>query len=155
MGKKPAPKRVGKLPPLYRFILNPHTDVRFSTCPNCGGKTLTRKVPLFIHVQPHYPTTINKQCRYCPMCDILIVHQDELERTLTWTYEKRPPKIIGNEYLVLGTLEPSSWRKRDKEPLAIDNVLDHVHDFKERLDVEYIPAQRGPADKRQAERHRK
>jgi hypothetical protein len=155
MGKKPAPTRVGKLPPLYRFILNPHADVRFSTCPNCGGKTLTRKVPLFIHVQPHYPTTINKHCRYCPKCDILIVHQDELEHTLTLTYEKRQPEIIGNEYLVLGTLEPSSWRKRDNEPLGMDNVLDHVHDFKERLEVEYIPAHWGPADKRQAGRHRK
>ncbi len=147
MRKKPT--RVGKLPPMYRFILNPHTEVRFSTCPNCEGKTLIRKVPLFIHVQPHYPTTINKHCCYCPKCDILIVHQDELEHMLTLTYEKRQPEIIGNEYFVLGTLEPSGWRKRGKEPLVIDNVLDHVHDFKERLEVKYIPAHWGPVDKGQ------
>jgi hypothetical protein len=153
MRKKPI--RAGKLPPMYRFILNPYAEARFSTCPNCEGKTLIRKVPLFIHVQPHYPTTINKHCRYCPKCDILIVHQDELEQMLTLTYEKQKPEIIGNEYLVLGTLEPSSWRKRDKEPLVINNVLDHVHDFKERLDVKYTPAHWGPADERQAAQRKK
>jgi hypothetical protein len=153
MRKKPV--RVGKLPPMYRFILNPHTDVRFSTCPNCEGKMSIRKVPLFIHVQPHYPTTINKHCRYCPKCDILIVHQDELEHMLTLTYEKRQPEIIGNEYFVLGTLEPSSWRRRDREPLLMENVLDHVHDFKERLEVGYIPAHWGPVDKRRAGQRQK
>ena len=110
---------------------------------------LIRKVPLFIHVQPHHPTTINKHCRYCPACDILIAHQDELEHMLALAYEKRQPELIGNEYLVLGTLEPSSWRNRDKEPLGIDNVFDHVHDFKERLEVKYTPAHWGPADNRQ------
>lgn len=88
-------------------------------------------MPLFIHVQPTYPTTINKKCRYCPECEILIVHQDELEQTLTLTYQKHNPEIIGNEYLVLGTLEPSSWRKREKEPIGFGNVKEHVHDFKE------------------------
>jgi hypothetical protein len=155
MAKKSSLPKIGKLPPMYRFILNPHTDVRFSTCPNCEGKMLVRKVPLFIHVQPHYPTTINKHSRYCPKCDILIVHQDELEHRLALTYEKRQPEIIGNEYLVLGTLEPSSWRNRDKEPLVIEDVLDHVHDFKERLEVKYTPAHWGPADKRQDIRRKK
>ena len=74
---------------------------------------------------------------------------------LALTYEKRQPEIIGNEYLVLGTLELSSWRKREKEPLAIDNVLDHMHDFKERLEVKYTPAHCGPVDKRQAVQRKK
>ena len=148
MTKKPTLPQIGKLPPMYRFILNPHAQARFSTCPSCEGKMSIRKVPLFIHVQPHYPTTINKHCRYCPKCDLLIVHQDELEQMLALTFEERQPDVIGNEYLVLGTLEPSSWRKREKEPLLMENVLDHVHDFKERLEVHYTPAGWGPADKR-------
>ncbi len=149
MAKKPSLPQIGKLLPKYRFILNPHTEARFSTCPSCEGKMLVRKVPLFIHVQPHYPTTINKHCRYCPKCDILIAHQDELEHMLALAFEKRQPETIGNEYLVLGTLESSSWRKRDKEPLVIENVLNHVHDFKERLEVHYTPGGWAPADKRQ------
>jgi len=144
--KKVSLPKFGKLPPKYRFILNPYKDVRFSTCPNCSEKTLVRKVPLFIHVQPTYPTTINKKCRYCPKCDILIAHQDELEHMLALAYQKRKPEIIGNEYLVLGTLEPSSWRKREKEPVGSGNVQEHVHDFKEYLEVKYTPAHWEPAE---------
>jgi hypothetical protein len=71
-----------KLPPMYRFVLNPHTDVRFSTCPDCSQRTLLRKVPLVVHVQPHNPMLLNKHCRFCPDSDLLIVHQDELEAML-------------------------------------------------------------------------
>jgi hypothetical protein len=138
--KKTGKPQFGSLPPLYRFILNPYKDARFTTCPNCNGKTLIRKVPLFIHVQPVHPTTINKHCRYCPKCDILIAHQDELEHMLLLTYEKRNPEIVGNKYLVLGTLDLPSWRKRGKEPLSVDNIQDNIHDFKEYLNVEYTPA---------------
>ena len=107
---------------------------------------MVRKVPLFIHVQPTYPTMINKSCRYCPQCEILIVHQDELEQVLAFTYQKHKPEIIGNEYLVLGTLDPPSWRKREKEPIGFANVQEHVHDFKEYLNVKYTPAHWGSAD---------
>lgn len=107
-----------------------------------------RKVPLFIHIQPTYPTTINKKCRYCHKCDILIAHQDELEHMLALAYQKRKPEIIGNEYLVLGTLEPSSWRKREKEPVGFGNVQEHLHDFKEYLEVKYSPAHWGPAEEK-------
>jgi hypothetical protein len=49
---------------------------------------------------------------------------------------------------VLGTLEPSSWRKREKEPIGFGNVQEHVHDFKEHLNVKYIPAHWGPANEK-------
>ena len=74
------------------------------------------------------------------------MHQDELEQVLTLTYQKHKPEIIGNEYLVLGTLEPTSWRKREKEPIRFGNVQERVHDFKEYLKVKYIPAHWGPAE---------
>jgi len=146
--KKSSLPRFGKLAPKYRFILNPYKDIRFSTCPNCSGKTLVRKVPLFIHVQPTYPTTINKHCKYCPKCDILIAHQDELEHMLSLAFQEHKSEIIGNEYFVLGTLETSSWRKREKEPIEFGNVQEHVHDFKEHLNVKYIPAHWGPANEK-------
>jgi len=75
----------------------------------------------------------------------LIAHQDELEYMLALTFQKHKPDIIGNEYLVLGTLEPSSWRKREKEPIDFSNAQEHVHDFKEYLSVKYTPAHWGPA----------
>jgi len=146
MTNKNASLRFGELSPRYRFILNPHTDLRCSTCPECDGKTLVRKVPLVVAVHPDQIATINKHCHYCPQCDILIAHQDELERMLVLSFEKRAPELIGNKYLVLGTLEPAVWRKRDKEDVLIANLPDSVHDFIERLELEYIPAHWGPAD---------
>jgi hypothetical protein len=72
-------RRLGQQPPRYRFFLNPYADVRFTTCPQCGGKTRVRKLPLVIHVDPVQPVALNKTCRYCPSCDLLIAHRDELE----------------------------------------------------------------------------
>jgi hypothetical protein len=76
----------------------------------------------------------------------LTAHQDELERMLALTFQKHKSEIIGNEYLVLGTPEPSSWRRRGKEPIEFGNVQEHVHvhDFKEYLDVKYTPTHWGP-----------
>jgi|APSaa5957512622_1039677.scaffolds.fasta_scaffold04066_4 hypothetical protein len=135
VARKKSKAQFGKLPPKYKFILNPYQDVRFSSCLRCSGKTLIRKVPLFVHVYPEHPTTINKRCRYCPKCDLLIVHQDELETSLVLSHREDRPEIVGNEYLVLGTLSPSAWRKRNKEPLNMGNAQENVHDFKERFDI--------------------
>jgi site-specific recombinase XerD len=71
--------RLGKQPPRYCFFLNPYRDVRFTTCPQGGGKTRQRKLPLVIHVDPVQLIALNKTCRYCPGCDLLIAHQDEVE----------------------------------------------------------------------------
>src|SRR6266700_5615395 len=80
-----GPRR-GKQPPRYRFFLNPYTDVRFTTCPQCRGKTSQRKLPLVIHIDPMQLVALNKTCRYCPRCDLLIAHQDELE---AWLHDFR------------------------------------------------------------------
>ncbi len=89
---------------------------------------------------------LNKHCRYCPNCDILLAHQDELEHMLALTFEERAPEVIGNNYLVMGTFDKSTWRKREKEPLTMGTLLDHLHPFKEYLKIEYTPAHWGPAD---------
>lgn len=143
--------RLGKHPPLYRFILNPYTDVRFSSCPECSGRTLLRKVPLAVHVDPHHPVVLNKRCRYCPDCDILIAHQDELEHMLVLTFEKNNPDVVGEDYLVLGTFDKSTWRRRKKEPLQMSNLPEYLHDFKEYLQVKYTPAHWGPAHEQDPE----
>lgn len=139
-------RKFGKLPPLYRFILNPHVYVRFSTCPECSKRTLLRKVPLVVHVQPHHPTLINKHSRYCPDCDLLIAHQDELEAVLVQAYRDIEPGLIGNDYFVLGTVDKSTWRKRGRLSLDMGNIPKHLHDFKEYLVIKYKPAGWYPGD---------
>src|SRR5579864_7665948 len=43
-------KPAGKQSPRYDFYLNTFSDTRFTTCPQCKGKTLARKFPLVINV---------------------------------------------------------------------------------------------------------
>jgi hypothetical protein len=130
-----SPKRLGKQPPRYRFLLNPFRDRRFAICPDCDGRTLLRKVPLIIHVGPRNPIAINKSCRYCPACDLLIAHQDEIEQQLAALFAKRAPDLIGNDYLVLGTLDRDVWKRGVAEPLAIQEMVEQLHDFVEVLEL--------------------
>ena len=90
-------KQLGKQPPRYRYFLNPYQDVRFTTCPQCRTKTRLRKFPLVIHVDPMYTIILGKTCRYCVNCDLLIVHQDQLEEQLVEYFSEANPEIIGND----------------------------------------------------------
>ncbi len=97
------PKRLGKQSPRYSFFLNPYSDVRFTSCPKCRKRTRQRKLPLVIHVDPFNPVAINKTCRYCPTCDLLIAHKDEIEQQLSLLFARHDFTLIGNDYLVIGT----------------------------------------------------
>ena len=136
--------RLGKQPPRFRFFLNPYTDVRFTTCPQCGGKTRQRKLPLVIHVDPMQLLALNKTCRYCPACDLLIAHQDELEGLLASFFGEHQPEIVGNDYLVLGTEDRADWLRGVRTVVYPQEALEHLHDFREV--VRFTPAPRwGPA----------
>jgi hypothetical protein len=137
-------RRLGKQPPRYRFFLNPYGDVRFTTCPQCGAKTRVRKLPLVIHVDPLQLVALNKTCRYCPSCDLLIAHRDELEAWLAAFFGQRKPEVAGNDYLVVGTEERAAWRRGTRTPLTTQELLEGLHDFREV--VRFEPAPRwGPA----------
>jgi hypothetical protein len=136
--------RLGKQPPRYRFFLNPYSDVRFTTCPQCGEKTRVRKLPLVIHIDPLQMVALNKTCRYCPRCDLLIAHQDQLEAWLASFFGQQQPELVGNSYLVVGTEDRAAWRRGTHTPLAISEALEYLHDFIEV--VRFDPAPRwGPA----------
>jgi len=128
--KKQRPQ-LGKLPSLYRFFLNPYVDVRFTSCPQCANKTQKRKLPLFIHVSPGQPVTLNKTCRYCPNCDLLIAHRDEIEDILVRAFTKLNSEIVGNNFLVIGTVERATWKRTMRTQLPVQVTLDALHDFKE------------------------
>ena len=136
--------RLGKQPPRYRFFLNPYTDVRFTTCPQCGSKTRVRKLPLVIHIDPLQLVALNKTCRYCPPCDLLIAHQDELEAWLAAFFGQHKPEIVGNDYLVVGTEDRTDWRRGVRTPLSTGEALEYLHDFIEVVRLEPAPRW-GPA----------
>ena len=129
-GKDDIP-RLGKQPPRYRFFPNPYRDARFSTCPQCANKTGQRKLPLFIHIDPKQPLLLNKTCRYCLHCDLLIAHQNELDEIITRVFTVLNPEIVGHKYLVIGTLDRADWKRIDQKKLPIQETIAALHDFKE------------------------
>jgi hypothetical protein len=109
--RRMAIPRLGKQSPRHIFFLNPCTDVRFTKCPKCEGKTKQKKLPLAIHINGGGMMVLNKTCRYCPGCDLLIAHKDEIEDQLTFYYQQAASEVVGNDYLVIGTIERSDWRR--------------------------------------------
>jgi hypothetical protein len=75
--------------------------------------------------------TLNKTCRYCPNCDLLIAHQDEIEDIMARAFTKFNPEVVGNDYLVIGTVERATWRRAMQSQLPVEVTLDALHDFKE------------------------
>jgi len=129
--KKKTMTRLGKQPPRYRFFLNPYQDVRFTRCPQCDTRTLLRKLPLVIHVDPMQILSLNKTCHYCPRCDLLIAHQDDVEHFLASFFTEQMPDVVGNEYLVIGTLDRPAWKRGTQQQLTMQEMVEALHDFKE------------------------
>lgn len=121
--------RLGKLPPKYNFVLNPYPDLSILSCPYCKRKTGQRKIPLQIHVQPMHLIALNYTCRYCPVCDLLIAHKFEIEHLLTRIFSQSDPGAIGNEYLIIGTVEKTTWREGLQQPKTVAEMLPHTSDF--------------------------
>jgi hypothetical protein len=122
-------KRFGQQSPRFTFFLNPYTDARFTRCPKCDGKTKLRKLPLFIHVFPSQPIALNKTCRYCPVCDLLIAHKDELDALLNGMFAQPTPDQPMADYLVVGTIDRADWQEGSRIQ-SLDEIRAIVHDFK-------------------------
>ena len=71
--------QMGGLPPRYAFVLSPHANERFTKCPRCETKTHVRKIPLVIHVNHFGLVLLNKTCRLCLTCEMLVAHQTDLD----------------------------------------------------------------------------
>jgi len=129
--KKSAKKRtLGNLPSQHNFFLNPYEDSRFTRCPQCREKTKIRKRPFVVHVDSAILMTINMSSPYCPDCDLIILHQNDLEHLLVAKFSEYDPSIIGNNYLVVGTLKRTYFHKANKQGGTYGEFFDSLHDFK-------------------------
>jgi hypothetical protein len=138
--------RIGKLAPRYAFILNPYSDVRFSKCPKCDKLTYPRKFALLIHVEGADPIVLGKTCKYCSRCELIIAHKDELEALLAAHYSAIDPDVVGNDYLVLATVELAFWKSAMAKTATFADTLEHTAQIKKYLDITYRPAGWYPAD---------
>lgn len=130
MGRNHIRQRLGYLPPMYNFTLNPYPELRFSRCPDCQKNTGQRKLPLLIHVDPKNLIALNYTNRYCSNCDMLIGHKHEIEHYLTELFLKIDPELIGNDYLVCGTVEKKAWHENMNDPKALSEMRQYIHDFR-------------------------
>jgi hypothetical protein len=130
MRKNPIRRQFGYLSPKYNFSLNPYPEFRFSRCPHCQKNTGQRKLPLLIHVDPKNLIALNYTNRYCSHCDMLIGHKHEIEHHLTELFSKMDPEVIGNDYIVFGTVGKEAWHENINDPKALNEMRRHIHDFK-------------------------
>ena len=61
---------------------------------------------------------------------MLIGNKDELEHLLTTMFAQYDPSVIGNDYLIVGTVEKKAWRGGLTQPKSVADMLTHTHDFK-------------------------
>jgi len=61
---------------------------------------------------------------------MLIGDKHEIEHHLTEMFLKINPKVIGNYYIVLGTVEKIAWGENVNQPKPFNEMLQHIHDFK-------------------------
>jgi hypothetical protein len=135
-----AKAKHSKLPSRYSFLLNPYADERLSKCPKCHRPTHLRKFALVIHIDEWGLMTLGKTCRYCTPCELIIVHQDELEAQLAYSFHTIAPEVVGNEYMVLGTVDKKIWERgvQGSGP-QLDELLQHTAEFKQVLDLRVEP----------------
>jgi len=129
--------RIGALPARYSFALNPHVNARFTKCPGCEAKTRVRKIPFVIHVDEVGLVVLRKTCRLCVKCELVIVHQAEIEPLIAASVGQAavtPPR-----YLVAGAVNPRVWRRGLSAGVMMDELIQHMADFKAYMDVEYWP----------------
>lgn len=123
----------------HYFFLNPYNECAFTKCPKCGDKTRVRKFPLAIHIDPHQILLLNKKCRYCVKCDLIIAKQSEVESLMIVCLEEINPDVIGNNYLAMGVVDRKDWKEGNEGKLDSVQILDCVYFFKDMLKFELIP----------------
>src|SRR5258708_33241246 len=91
---------------------------------------IQRKLPRVTHVDPMQVVSLNNTCRYCPHCDLLMAHQDDVEHFLASFFSEQKPEVVGNDYLVLGTLDRPAWKHGTQQQMNLQEMLEALHDFK-------------------------
>ena len=126
-------------PEKYYLFLNPYEEHRFTKCPKCEQKTKVRKFPLVITIEPKTLFLLNKNCKFCEKCQLIIARKQEVESFMAFQFTSVNPEIVGNDYLVIGTLERKDWQASTRGLISSKEMLERVMLFKNHLEFEVIP----------------
>jgi hypothetical protein len=129
-----------KRPQKHKFFLNPYSDCAFTKCPKCETKTKVRKFPLVIHIDPQQIFLLNKKCKYCTYCDLIIAKKQEIESLIAAQEYLENAQLIGNNYLVMGTLEKQDWKQGSKGLLSSKEIIERMYIFEDQWHFKVIPA---------------
>ena len=124
----------------HYFFLNPYEDAAFTKCPKCENNTKIRKFPLVIHIDPQQLLLLNKKCRYCVRCDLIIAKKSNLESLMAACFEESKSEIIGNNYLVMGVAERRDWLESKKGIMLQGETIESMFVFKDVLNFEPVHA---------------
>lgn len=92
----------------YRFFLNPYIDCAFTKCPKCDGKTKVKKFPLVIFIEKiKFVLNLNKTCKYCPYCELIIAKKDEL-KPIADAYG-----VKVEDFFILGTIPREFYKNHE------------------------------------------
>jgi hypothetical protein len=108
-------------------------------------KTRVRKLPLAIHVEGLGLFVLRKTCRLCVACDMVIVHQHELEPLIWARLRKVGDSGHSLEYLVLGTVDPDVWRRGLTGGVSFDELVGNMADFHTHMQIEQVGRGWAPA----------
>lgn len=129
---------IGAKSPRYLLFLNPYRDVRFTRCPKCQRLTNLRKFAFLIHIDEKGLVALGKTSRFCPHCELIIVHQDEIEPEIANIASRPLSKLLSTQYVVIGTIPVPLWKSALRNRLSVETVRHLASDFKHHL--KYSPS---------------
>jgi hypothetical protein len=122
--------QIGKRTPRYLFGFGPDDRSDRPNCACCERRTLQGWVVLVAHIAAGCTVPVATPCRYCRACDVLTVRPRDLDAALAERFLPQRPEILGQSYIVLGSLDESGSHLLGSEALTPDDLADFLHDFR-------------------------
>jgi len=127
----------------YYFFLNPYTDAAFTKCPKCDGKTKVKKFPLVIFIEKtKCVLNLNKTCKYCPYCELIIAKKVEL-KPMAEAYS-----VKVEDFFIYGTLPIEVYKQYENRLMNPEDFHKMAIPFKDVWKFEVQPAGWYPISKR-------
>ncbi len=123
----------------FNFFLNSYSDTAFTKCPKCEGKTKVKKLPLTVIMEKNKAIlNVNKTCKYCPYCELLIAKKCEMD--LIVKQFLGVSAISEKDYQIIGTLDKTLYRQIINNTITGDKSLSGVAIFKDVWNFTLQPA---------------
>jgi hypothetical protein len=79
---------------------------------------------------------------------LIIAKKQEIESFLAFGICQSNPEIIGNNYLVMGTVDRKDWKEGSQDSLSPSEIIERIYVFKDVWNFKVIPAGWYPAEEK-------